>query len=277
MRPRWFGVVGPARSGVGGRWQAGLPDGGRRARAVLPRHRGVVPGVVQRADSRPGGSVVGDQLRGITPSSWRRPVRARRCRPSSGRSTGWPAAHRPRRRSSAAGSSTSRRSRRWPSTSSATCGPRWSGSDTPPPGSGCRRPTSRVAVRSGDTPAADRRAFTRTPSDILITTPESLFLMLTSSAREALTGVETVIVDEVHAVAGTKRGAHLALSLERLDQLLAEAGPAGRAVRDGAAGGGGGALPRRRPSGRRRAAAVDQGVGPRGRRPAGRHVRARRG
>src|SRR5207344_2712161 len=59
-----------------------------------------------------------------------------------------------------------------------------------------------------------------TPSDILITTPESLFLMLTSSAREALTGVETVIVDEVHAVAGTKRGAHLALSLERLDQLL---------------------------------------------------------
>src|SRR5207344_1335199 len=59
-----------------------------------------------------------------------------------------------------------------------------------------------------------------TPSDILITTPESLFLMLTSSAREALTGVETVIVDEVHAVAGTKRGAHLALSLERLDELL---------------------------------------------------------
>ena len=81
-------------------------------------------------------------------------------------------------------------------------------------------PDIRVAVRSGDTPAADRRAFTRAPSDILITTPESLFLMLTSSAREALTGVETVIVDEVHAVAGTKRGAHLALSLERLDQLL---------------------------------------------------------
>jgi ATP-dependent Lhr-like helicase len=77
-----------------------------------------------------------------------------------------------------------------------------------------------VAVRSGDTPAADRRAFARTPSDILITTPESLFLMLTSSAREALAGVETVIVDEIHAVAGTKRGAHLALSLERLDALL---------------------------------------------------------
>ncbi|WP_374114371.1 DEAD/DEAH box helicase [Streptomyces sp. COG20] len=58
------------------------------------------------------------------------------------------------------------------------------------------------------------------PPDILITTPESLFLMLTSSARDALAGVETVILDEVHAVAGTKRGAHLALSLERLDELL---------------------------------------------------------
>lgn len=77
-----------------------------------------------------------------------------------------------------------------------------------------------VSVRSGDTPAAERRAFARTPSDILITTPESLFLMLTSSVREALRGVETVILDEVHAVAGTKRGAHLALSLERLDALL---------------------------------------------------------
>jgi ATP-dependent Lhr-like helicase len=84
-------------------------------------------------------------------------------------------------------------------------------------------PDIRVAVRSGDTPAADRRAFAKAPADILITTPESLFLMLTSGAREALTGVETVIVDEVHAVAGTKRGAHLALSLERLDQLLPRA------------------------------------------------------
>ena len=85
---------------------------------------------------------------------------------------------------------------------------------------GLEPPDIRVAVRSGDTPAAERRAFTKTPSDILITTPESLFLMLTSSAREALLGVQTVILDEVHAVAGTKRGAHLALSLERLDALL---------------------------------------------------------
>ncbi|NNM44428.1 ATP-dependent helicase [Knoellia koreensis] len=87
---------------------------------------------------------------------------------------------------------------------------------------GLTPPDITVAVRSGDTPANERRAFARTPSDVLITTPESLFLMLTSQAREALAGVETVILDEVHAVAGTKRGAHLALSLERLDALLAQ-------------------------------------------------------
>ncbi|WP_407938139.1 ATP-dependent helicase [Motilibacter rhizosphaerae] len=81
-------------------------------------------------------------------------------------------------------------------------------------------PDVAVGVRSGDTPADERRAFARRPPDILITTPESLFLVLTSQARESLRGVETVIVDEVHAVAGTKRGAHLALSLERLDALL---------------------------------------------------------
>ncbi|MEU5842875.1 ATP-dependent helicase [Rhodococcus sp. NPDC047139] len=85
---------------------------------------------------------------------------------------------------------------------------------------GLTPPDITVGVRSGDTSQADRRALARTPPDILITTPESLFLMLTSSARENLVGVETVIVDEVHAVAGTKRGAHLALSLERLDLLL---------------------------------------------------------
>ncbi len=78
----------------------------------------------------------------------------------------------------------------------------------------------RVGVRSGDTPADERRRIATSPPDILITTPESLFLMLTSQAREALRGVETVILDEVHAVAGTKRGAHLAVSLERLDELL---------------------------------------------------------
>ena len=81
-------------------------------------------------------------------------------------------------------------------------------------------PDISVAVRSGDTPAVERRTFARHPADILITTPESLFLLLTSAAREALTGITTVIVDEVHAVAGTKRGSHLALSLDRLDALL---------------------------------------------------------
>jgi ATP-dependent Lhr-like helicase len=81
-------------------------------------------------------------------------------------------------------------------------------------------PLITVGVRSGDTPASDRRALLSNPPDILITTPESLFLMLTSRARETLSEVDTVIVDEVHAVAGTKRGAHLAVSLERLDALL---------------------------------------------------------
>src|SRR4051794_34084102 len=82
-------------------------------------------------------------------------------------------------------------------------------------------PAISVGVRSGDTPPAQRRTLITNPPDILITTPESLFLMLTSAARETLAEVQTVIVDEVHAVAGTKRGAHLALSLERLDQLSA--------------------------------------------------------
>jgi ATP-dependent Lhr-like helicase len=85
---------------------------------------------------------------------------------------------------------------------------------------GLPAPDVTVAMRSGDTPADERRLFARRPADILITTPESLFLLLTSSAREALRGVETVIVDEVHAVCATKRGAHLAVSLERLDLLL---------------------------------------------------------
>ncbi|MDR6414159.1 DNA glycosylase AlkZ-like family protein [Pseudarthrobacter sulfonivorans] len=81
-------------------------------------------------------------------------------------------------------------------------------------------PLITVGVRSGDSTTADRRSLLSNPPDILITTPESLFLMLTSRARETLTEVDTIIVDEVHAVAGTKRGAHLAVSLERLDALL---------------------------------------------------------
>ncbi|MFB7799490.1 DEAD/DEAH box helicase [Isoptericola sp. NPDC056134] len=77
-----------------------------------------------------------------------------------------------------------------------------------------------VGARTGDTPASERRAFATRPPDVLVTTPESLFLVLTSQARAGLAGVETVVLDEIHAVAGTKRGAHLALSLERLDALL---------------------------------------------------------
>ncbi len=86
-------------------------------------------------------------------------------------------------------------------------------------GVGVRVPT--VAIRTGDTPNDERRRIQRDPPDILITTPESLYLMLTSKAREVLRDVGTVIVDEIHAVAGTKRGAHLALSLERLEELTA--------------------------------------------------------
>ena len=80
-------------------------------------------------------------------------------------------------------------------------------------------PSVTVGVRSGDTSAADRRTLINRPPDILITTPESLFLMLTSAARDLLRSVRTVIVDEVHALAGTKRGAHLEVSLERLEAL----------------------------------------------------------
>ncbi len=84
---------------------------------------------------------------------------------------------------------------------------------------GLPEPDIRVGVRTGDTAAGERRKLSGQPPDILITTPESLFLLLTSAAREVLRSIETVIVDEVHALAGGKRGAHLALSLERLDKL----------------------------------------------------------
>ncbi|MGO8852563.1 DEAD/DEAH box helicase, partial [Mycobacterium sp.] len=87
---------------------------------------------------------------------------------------------------------------------------------------GVRPPGISVGVRSGDTPPAQRRQLIARPPDVLITTPESLFLMLTSAARETLAGVQTVIVDEIHAIAAGKRGAHLALSLERLQDLSQE-------------------------------------------------------
>ncbi len=76
-----------------------------------------------------------------------------------------------------------------------------------------------IAIRTGDTPQSDRARFQREPADILITTPESLYLLLTSNARDALRSIDTLIIDEIHALVPTKRGAHLALSLERLEDL----------------------------------------------------------
>ena len=86
-------------------------------------------------------------------------------------------------------------------------------------GKGMRYHPPAIAVRTGDTPASERVKFQKTPADILITTPESLFLLLTSNAHESLRSVETVIIDEIHAMVSTKRGAHLALSLERLERI----------------------------------------------------------
>ena len=122
-----------------------------------------------------------------------------------------------------------------------------------------------IAMRTGDTPAGERARFLRTPADILITTPESLFLMLTSRARERLAHVETVIIDEIHALVPDKRGAHLALSLERLE-VLGEGRPlqriglsATQRPLDEVARFLGGALPRRQ-SARRRAASDAQQI-----------------
>src|SRR5688572_25981620 len=84
-----------------------------------------------------------------------------------------------------------------------------------------------IAIRTGDTPAAERARFLRDAADILITTPESLFLLLTSNARARLGTVDTVIIDEIHALVPTKRGAHLTLSLERLEALRSQGPPEG--------------------------------------------------
>ena len=137
------------------------------------------------------------------------------------------AAPRPKTQRAAAACCMSHRSRRLLWTSSVTCARRWPASARRPTASGVPEPSIKVAVRSGDTAADERRRLAGSPPDILITTPESLFLLLTSRARETLHSVQTVIVDEVHALAGNKRGAHLALSLERLDALRIPNGCAG--------------------------------------------------
>jgi ATP-dependent Lhr-like helicase len=90
-------------------------------------------------------------------------------------------------------------------------------------GAALRTPT--VAVRTGDTPAKERARLARAPADVLITTPESLYLLLTSRARRILASVDTVIVDEIHALVPTKRGAHLGLSIERLESLRPRGAP----------------------------------------------------
>ena len=125
---------------------------------------------------------------------------------------------------SAPGWSTSRRCGPSPSTSRRTCGPRWPASASPPSASGAEVHEPTVGIRTGDTSAEERRRLARHPPDLLITTPESLYLLLTSQARENLVNVQAVIVDEIHALAATKRGAHLALTLERLEHLVAGAG-----------------------------------------------------
>ena len=135
-----------------------------------------------------------------------------------------------------------------------------------------------VGLRTGDTPQKDRQAMLRKPPDILITTPESLYLMLTSRAREILTDVEALIVDEIHAVAPTKRGAHMALTLERLERHVAveanegagreRAAAADRPLGDPAPARADRAVPRRpAPRVRDRRRRRPQGDGPRDRRP----------
>src|SRR5439155_22252900 len=98
---------------------------------------------------------------------------------------------------------------------------------------GLDAPRITAAVRTGDTTAAERAAMLRTPPHILVTTPESLYLLVTAArSREMLRTVRTVIVDEIHAVIGGRRGAHLALSLERLERLIVEGPPEGGPCRE---------------------------------------------
>src|ERR1035441_4045523 len=188
------------------------------------------------------------------PSSSPPPAPARPSPPSCGASID--SCSRPSRPApNAAASSTFPPSRPSPSISNATCAPRWSASPRPPSPKASRStsppspyapvtpplpnalaspaippppsPSPPLPSPPGPPPAADRPRSPPHPADILITTPESIYLLLTSNAREALRSVETVVLDEIHALVPTKRGSHLALSLERLEALVAQGAPSG--------------------------------------------------
>ena len=210
----------------------------------------MVLGGLRRADAAAGARLAGDRARRLDADP-----RADRQRQDADRVSVVPRSadvHAGAAQSAAAAAcSTSRRSRRSRSTSSATCARRSPASRRSPTAAATRYVAPAIAIRTGDTPQSERARFQREPADILITTPESLYLLLTSNAREALRSVDTVIIDEIHALVPTKRGAHLALSLERLAALLRAAAAAHRPVRDAAAARRGRAVSRRRRAQRR--------------------------
>ena len=174
-----------------------------------------------RADRAPGARRGPRSPRGGTCSCRRPPARGRRSPPSSTRSTGSTATRSPAGSARRPGSSTSRRSARSGTTSRRTCAAPLAELAAARPRRGAPpRPTSASRSAPATPPPRGAQALVRRPPHILVTTPESLYLLLTAErGRAALARVETVIVDEIHAVARDKRGAHLALSLERLEAL----------------------------------------------------------
>ena len=231
------------------RAERGWAASGRRdaasARRFSPATRAWFEGAFAAPTPAQDGRLGGDRAPASTPWSSRRPARARRWPRSSGRSTGWPATPPPGRAAAPlpgalrlAAEGAGRRRRAQP----ARAAGRHPAGRRPARAARARRHGRRCAPAT-PRPTSAARSPAR-PPDILITTPESLFLLLTSPAREALRGVETVIVDEVHAVAGTKRGAHLALSPRAARRAARAAGAADRAVRDRAPGRRGRPLPR---------------------------------
>ena len=253
-------------------------DGGFGARPLLRADPGVVRDQLRRADRRPGPGLAGHRGRRAHPAAGahRLGQDARRL-PGGHRPAGPHAGARPR--ASGAASSTSRRCAPSPSTSRRTSARRSPGIALAAERLGEAFTPPTVAMRTGDTPAKERQHIARTPPDILITTPESLYLMLTSQAREILRSVETVIVDEIHALAPTKRGADLALVARAARRHRRRAAATHRALGHATPARRDRAVPRR-PDGRRRAPGHDRRRGlaqrprHRGDRPGRRHDRA---